>query len=115
MNLDDFDLYWILDAEHRPVEATNEQWFEFRQNNFSKCIVAKTQINDHVEVSTVFIGMDQAVGTRELPVLFESMVFTDDQGGECHRYCSWDDAEAGHNALVKRLQSEQTFGRKLDL
>jgi hypothetical protein len=24
-------------------------------------------------------------------------------GEECHRYSTWDDAEAGHKAIVKRL------------
>lgn len=55
-------------------------------------------------VSTVFLGVDHNfIGGR--PVLFETMIFGGEHDQEQERYCTWDEAEAGHARWVKRLSS----------
>ena len=42
--------------------------------------------------------------TRQPPVLeTETMVFEGDHGGEMERYCTWDEAEAGHARWVAKV------------
>ena len=66
-------------------------------------------------VSTVFLGLDHRFG-RGPPLLFETMVFmktgnpdaTDileraDESIDCARYANWEDAELGHQAMVRRM------------
>ena len=64
--------------------------------------VAKDRIGD-VEVSTVFLGLDHSFGSGP-PLLFETMVFGGPLDEEMDRYTTWDEAEAGHKAMVKRVQ-----------
>lgn len=70
--------------------------------------VAKTTV-DGMLVSTVFLAMDHSF-LGGPPLLFETMVF--DQGGDspwmdlhCERYSTWDEAAAGHEAVVARVRS----------
>jgi hypothetical protein len=74
-------------------------------------------------VSTVFLGLDHrfAASESELPILFETMVF----GGGTQfaefqmRYCTWEDAESGHQAIVqlvkvdRRRQNKKAFKQLL--
>jgi hypothetical protein len=68
-------------------------------------------------VSTVFLGLDHNFHWRGPPTVFESMAFQDegrtiDVGDgsrmpvpeqlDCERYSSWDDAEIGHQAMVRK-------------
>jgi hypothetical protein len=65
--------------------------------------VAKT-IQGDVRVSTVFLGLDHRHWGEGPPLLFETLVFRGDDGGsDMVRYSSWDDAEAGHAAMVRRV------------
>lgn len=97
--------YWVLDSERRPVRVTDVlawgRWFESRENRR----VAHTQISKRVRVSTVFIGIDHRHFGDGPPLLFETMVFGGPHDQEMWRYSSWDDAETGHAAVVKRLRA----------
>jgi hypothetical protein len=78
-------------------------WFEANDRD-----IAKTETELHL-ISTVFLGLDHNFFGRGPPVLFETMVFTRAGNGgvafpdDCFRYCSWDDADAGHRAAVRRV------------
>jgi DNA polymerase III epsilon subunit-like protein len=68
--------------------------------------VARTELNGGVVVSTVFLGLDHAFGGGP-PILFETMVFgTDDD--MCERYSTWNEAQAGHDAIVAALATPAT-------
>ena len=54
-------------------------------------------------VSTVFLGLDQRMLGKGPPIVFETMVFRNGRGDECEQYSSWDDAEAGHKAMARRV------------
>lgn len=69
------------------------RWFETAERH-----VASTHINAHTWVSTVFLGLDHGFGSKSL--WFESMTFRKGDGREQERYATWDEAEAGHAAMV---------------
>lgn len=68
-------------------------------------IVGRTEVG-LVVVSTVFLAIDHCYDGGA-PVLFETMIFTLDDDGRPdftdyqERYCTWDEAEAGHARAVE--------------
>lgn len=72
------------------------KWFETVDR-----VVEKTSIGD-VDVSTVFLGLDHSFGSGP-PLLFESMIFGGDLDQETDRYETYEQAEAGHSAMVARV------------
>lgn len=77
------------------------RWFE----DFSNRRVAFTELKDK-QVSTVFLGVDHQWRTGGKPLLFETMVFESDQliDRYCMRYSTWEEAEAGHYAVVTLIK-----------
>lgn len=68
---------------------------------------------DGFEVSTVFIGIDNGFGYTDRPILFETMVFN--AAGKSvsqRRYCTWDEAEAGHREVCAELKAKQATPRQ---
>jgi hypothetical protein len=74
-------------------------WFETADRH-----VKLTEQGD-VMVSTVFLGLDHGYlgGDDRLPVVFETMVFQGGHGDDQERYCTWDEAEAGHARWVAKV------------
>lgn len=70
--------------------------------------VARTEIAPGIEVSTVFLSMNLAFPWDDRPLLFETIVFGGRLDGACRRYHTYDEAEAGHQAMV--MQVRQTEG-----
>ncbi len=96
------DHYILEGREVIPVDLmTWAAWFE----NFENRRVALTKIDDEVSVSTVFLGLDHSFGDGP-PLLFESLVLGGDDDEDMDRYSTYDEAEAGHAAMVKRVQGE---------
>lgn len=101
MNDDDklSERIYILDG-HTPVPASDlltwSAWFEKAERH-----VAKTNIGD-VFVSTVFLGLDHN-WDQGPSILFETMVFQGPLDGEQERYVTWEEAEAGHAAMVNKV------------
>jgi hypothetical protein len=80
-------------------------------------------------VSTVFLGLDHDFHFRGPPILFETMAFQHEGrmvsffGGEPEpvpetlgqeRYSSWDDAEIGHKAAVRKYLIDAKTRTKVD-
>jgi len=57
-----------------------------------------------VRVSTVFLGLDQSFSYTGTPVLFETMVFGGEMDGHQVRYCTWDEALAGHKVILAKVK-----------
>ena len=101
---------------HEPVPATVMQWMEWEKQGreadgtvpAAHRRVAETTINDYW-VSTVFLAFDH--GLSSMPILFETMVWSDTDGDEWDqyqdRYATWEQAEAGHAEVVAKLQESQ--------
>ncbi len=65
--------------------------------------VAATRVGD-ARISTVFLGMDHSWGGGP-PLLFETLVFGGPLDDEMERYSTWEQAEAGHEAMVARVRA----------
>ena len=110
--------YYILDAENDlvPVQTWDEYWAWLdreREARGQQTPIATLQVARDVWgerpncVSTVFLGLDHNWGDGP-PAVFETMVFTNeaDDSGQW-RYSSWDEAVAGHGAVVSALRNGQ--------
>lgn len=75
------------------------RWFETGYR-----VVAATNIGA-AKVSTVFLGLDHSFAPGAKPVLFETMVFGGRMDGEQERYCTYDEAEVGHAAMVDKVHA----------
>jgi hypothetical protein len=121
--LTDFDGPWlgqyILGGEdgHTPIPCYSlHEWGVWLATAGDKRIVAWTG-NATKYVSTVFLGLNHRHFGDGPPLLFESMAFQHEgrtmdffgRGEEAvpetldqQRYSSWDDAETGHKAMVRK-------------
>jgi hypothetical protein len=92
---------------HTPVPCYDllewAYWFETGDR-----IVAHTVVDEKkkIGVSTVFLGLDHSFKLGEIPVLFESLVVGGAMDGHMNRYCTWEEAEEGHEELVKQCEKE---------
>ena len=90
--------YGILDGHKvKPVKDVIEWAQQFEGMNRR---VEITEVGK-VKVSTVFLGLDHGFGGT--PQWFETMVFGGKLDQEQERYGTWDEAEAGHRAMVARV------------
>lgn len=110
---------YILDDQHQPVEVDVHEWARWRKEQDALGDPKRVALDtlEGVRVSTVFLGIDHGFSTdpKALPVLFETMVFVDNPAGLsepvmvefdqlCERYCTWDQAAAGHALVIQRLK-----------
>ncbi len=95
---------YILDG-HKLIPCDDlikwANWFEKANRH-----VAKTQITDDIDMSTVFLGLDHSFG-GDKPMLFETMVFGGKLDQEMERYSTWEEAEKGHWEWVKKAKEVQ--------
>ena len=89
---------------HKVIPAPNqsdwEEWFMTTDRT-----VAKTQLSNDTEVSTVFLGSNHSLGDR-VPLLFETLVFGGQFDGLKEHYPTWQDAEEGHQKWVKEIEKQ---------
>ena len=99
-------MYWALDGMNQPVPCSRAEFGAMYGDSLSRR-VGWTEFHTpagSVEVSTVFLGIDHSFGHGP-PVLFETMVFGGPRNDEQWRYCTWDEAAAGHAAVVEGLKA----------
>jgi hypothetical protein len=96
-----FPLY-VLDDARRGVPGSMDEWVAIRMDFDNRCRVGWTQLGDH-EVSTVFLGVDHShgIGTVRDDGLGSGRSSV---GGH---YATWKEAEAGHKAVVERIEREK--------
>ena len=92
--------YWVLGPNHEIIPATMAAWSMMFGDESRR--VAATDVGE-VRVSTVFLGIDHGHGMTDEPLLFETMVFGGPHDGEMDRYATWDEAMAGHAAMVAKV------------
>ena len=103
--------YYILKGR-AVVPATREEWSDFYPG--PERIVAQTMIGT-VRVSTVFLGIDHSFTLEGPPIVFETMIFADDDwaGIDQWRYATYDEAEQGHKvacSIAEQIVAEATAG-----
>lgn len=91
-------LWWRLGADGKTPEPCDVVAFE----NIDRR-VARDKVGD-VTISTVFLGLDHSFDESGPPILFETMVFGGPLDEEQVRYATWDEAVAGHAAMVQRVK-----------
>lgn len=123
---------YILDKDHLVVPASSQTWTRFMRDrevagtcyNFH-CIAE--HITVHYCIFTQFTGRDDRVVDNGPPLVFFTNVcerieteysfpdgtfigheHVDFPEGDLPRYSSWDDAMAGHAAMVKRIEQLET-------
>ncbi len=96
---------YILDGHKVVPVAEDFDLGRWLTEHFAERVVAKTNLPGGVEVSTVFLGLDH--GPQEkLPAVFETKIFGGPHADWTYRYTTWQDAAAGHQAVVEVLQAE---------
>ena len=100
--------YYMLDAQHR-LSSTSDvrvwaKWYESADRRVAESFVAGTR------VSTVFLGIDHNFSNKGPALLFETMVFGGPLDGECHRWATWKEAEAGHREVCTLARYETGAG-----
>ena len=96
--------YWKLDGKTIVPCSDIGEWADWLEK--AERHVADDTING-VRVSTVFLGINHQFGDGP-PLLFETMVCGGDLDGEQERYATWDEAEAGHEAMCERVRKGGT-------
>lgn len=108
-------MYYRLRDDHAVEPCSMEVWTRFCEDREAR-VVARTDL-PAVMVSTVFLGLDHG-WQQGRPILFETMVFRRRANGDldwsdlaCDRYATWDEAVAGHAAMVKRWARKKVLDR----
>jgi len=92
------DHYILKDKKAISVDVIEwARWFEKADRK-----VAHTKIGE-ATISTVFLGLDHSFGLGP-PLIYETMVFGGKLDEEMERYSTWEQAEAGHAAMVERVR-----------
>jgi hypothetical protein len=100
--------HFILEGKEI-VPTTLEIWAKWFEGNQDKKRVAQTVVGD-LWISTVFLGLNHNYGEGP-PILFETLVFKRKENNEIdyceidgERYCTWEQAQAGHNDMVEKYK-----------
>ena len=88
--------YYIL-VDRLPVAVNMETWARWWGPADNR--IASDEIGK-VYISTVFLGLDHNFRGRGDPILFETLIFGGALDGEMRRYCTYDEAERGHQEAV---------------
>lgn len=104
----DRPIYYRIDG-HDAVPSDSRTAWESRFEATSRgepdpWRVALDDLSDGRQLSTVFLCIDHQFGDGP-PLLFETMLFGDgdEEGVEQWRWSTWDEAAAGHAAIVAEL------------
>lgn len=111
-------MHYIL-VDRRVVECADliqwAKWMELSRKDDS-FRVGQTDIGEYW-VSTVFLGLDHNYSNTGPPVLFETMVFSSkgeyNSDERMQRYCTYEEAERGHNRLVEILRLAEALSGEL--
>lgn len=109
---------YVLLPNRMIAEAGFMDWAVWFEDAGDERVVAQSETEMHA-VSTVFIGIDYRVFGKGPPLVFETMVVSkgggefdwEDDHGQW-RYSSWDDAEAGHHAALRRVLKAEAEAAK---
>lgn len=98
---------YILGENHEIVPCDLMTWARWLEED-RDCHRVGLDIVNGWRVSTVFLGLDHRFGDYGPPIVFETMVFKEeDQASQYMRqYCTWDEAKKGHDETVEMAKVE---------
>jgi len=97
--------WYTLDEYKNPVATVS---FPTDEEHKKHQRVAFTMLKSGKRVSTVFLFLDYNYSAGGEPILFETMVFPENNFSEleCERYHTYKDAVAGHKRMVKKWKND---------
>ena len=98
-------MYYILDSNNKPVEASLEIFDKWIGENPLRKPV-KQEFVDKVYISTAFLGLDHSWDST-IPLLWETMIFEGTLDGYQERYTSYEEALTGHEFAVQMVKNNQ--------
>lgn len=112
-------MWYILDENKKPVPAKDiiQANRLLSDPDARRVAIDKIFVEDYaitITISTVFLVLDHNHSHKGKPVLFESMTFMGGQPESLNRYCTWQEAEAGHKKMVDLVKNELWVNRILD-
>lgn len=88
--------YWDIDLETKvPFQTDDINVFE------THIRVGYVELENDVNVSTVFLRLDHNFFGEGPPILFETMIFGGPLDGYQLRYATWEEAEEGHEKAIE--------------
>lgn len=97
-------LWYKIDENHN---ITPSDVYDFETQDSRHKRVGLDEVGE-TRVSTVFLGLDHNWGDGP-PILFETMVFSNDVDYDQYqyRYCTWDEAEKGHKLILSKVKNSE--------
>jgi hypothetical protein len=94
------DKYILIGRDVKRCDDIHEwgKWFQNADRH-----IGEDLFSDGARVSTVFLGLDHRSLDDGPPVLFETMIFGGPHNEWQDRYCTYDEAEAGHKRVCDAL------------
>ena len=113
-NMTEFDYkHYILVNKQVVAEDDTYTWAVWHEDINNRRIKQTLLFDGTIRVSTVFIGVDMSwhISADKAPLVFETMVFDDQKGGEAldsytQRYYYWDEAITGHDDVVLSIREQ---------
>jgi len=100
--------FYRLDENKNAVPCDVIEWHNCRQEmeDKDKKHVARDSINDKY-ISTVWIGLNHQHEDKLPPLIFETMIFSEESGIDeyCDRYSTWDETLAGHQRAIEWVKN----------
>jgi hypothetical protein len=99
------EIFYKLNPDGSIEPCSIDEWGRMFQDLHGRTIAKDRDEcgDDSIEVSTVFLGMDHRFSGKGPPVLFETLVFGGPLDGLMERYCTRDEALAGHQAICLQV------------
>ena len=98
--------YYRRDGTPYVGEDATIQWAK----DFQKVdrVVGNTELSNGRRISTVWLGLDHRFESSGPPLIFETMVFSDDDmNNDTERYSTEEEAKAGHKRMVQKCGGDQ--------
>lgn len=101
-------MYYKLDEHKNVVPGTREDFIDaFDGSGRLERKVGQVYVGETM-ISTMFLSLDHRYDKSQgEPLVFETMVFGGPLDTEMRRYCTWDEAVAGHQETVARVMKAQ--------
>jgi hypothetical protein len=98
---------YTLDGK-TPVPCDWHEYYEWKASLEENVIHVGEDMIGEARVSTVFLGIDHNYKGKGRPVLFETMVFGGPLTDYQERYCTWEEAEKGHQDACDMVRKTLT-------
>jgi len=99
-------MWYTLDEKNDPVKANSIiEFVKWQEENPEKYALKQEEIGDYY-ISTVFLGLDRSRSEDKEPVLWETMIFHNENQDYQERYTSRNLAIEGHQRAVDSVKNK---------